>query len=583
MSACIPCAWAAVLALAAATASAVAQSGEGGIEAGGEVSSEGDGTVPLLPLLPPLWKTGETHAHLQLCGEPSTLTPEELLAEQVLHERQVTCAQLWGIHETIPSFLETWAPLVTGSEHPVSLGDPDYVVQLGVEVSMFPAQQFGHVQCIGLSHALLSYESSYPGPILLECRAQPGALTGYAHVLWPTGYGPPRLDPYYGGTGYLAPTDVALGLADFVEAVFQRADVPQYDWRGMYYKLLNAGLRPSLTSGRDPTCALAPFDERMAARIADEPLSFEKWTAAIRAGRTTVAEGRKFIDLSVDGAAIGDSLYLDGPGQVTAEARLTVAQAHAGVLRIVHDGLVAPGGQPYSLTAGETVSVRFSVAIDQSGWLAAEAKGDDDSDAHTGAIYVLVAGQPIARALDAGYCGDAATALIANLGAFAFASPAERDAAAEHIAAGRAVFDALEAGALPPSPGVVRYGLSSPACEGPIQIGVRGLPPSGSLELTITTLHAPALAEGWLIVGTQPALAPALVGGARIHIDLTAPHTLVPVLASLGGYHEYAGPLSTPLSNQPLYWQSIWRRTADCPTLSGGLLAASDAIGITLR
>src|SRR5262245_13651121 len=245
--------------------------------------------VPLLPLLPPLWKTGETHAHIQLCDGLPALTVGELFAYQLADERQVTFAQLWGNDETIASFVANWAPLVTGVEDPVTAHNADYIIQLGIEVSKFPAEQFGHLQCSGISNGFLPLASSDPEPIIDACLAQPGAILGYAHVLWPTGYGAPRVDPYYGGSGYLAPIDAALGRIDFIEAISAGVDPPQYDWRGMYYKLLNAGLRPSLTSGRDNTCAAFPYDEMMAARIESEPLTFAKWTDAIRAGRTTVA------------------------------------------------------------------------------------------------------------------------------------------------------------------------------------------------------------------------------------------------------------------------------------------------------
>ena len=541
----------------------------------------GDG-VALLPLLPPHWKTGESHAHVQQCDGLPALTVAELYALQQADERQVTLLQLWGIDETVASFLEEWAPLVTGAEDPVTVPDPDYVIQLGIEVSKFPAEQFGHLQCSGISNGLLPLDASNPEPILDACLAQPGAITGYAHVLWPTSYGPPRVDPYYGGIGYLAPIDAALGRIDFIEAMSAGANVPQYDWRGMYYKLLNAGLRPGLTSGRDNTCALFPYNEMMAARIDEEPLSFAKWADAIRAGRTTVSEGRKFLDLHVDGAGIGDSVFLDAPGPVTAELSFTVATAHAGELRVVHDGVVEAGGQPYVLAAGETLTVELTVPVVESGWIAAEAKGADGFDAHTAALYVIVEGQPVVQALDAGYCADYCEALTANLGAFAFGSTAEQDALAAHIAQARQVFDALEAGALPLPPGVVRYGTSTPACDGPIQIGAKDLPTVANPRFAITTVHAPPDAIGWLVVGTEPAEPPTLVAGAELFVDVEAFHLMLPVSASPGGFNLYAADFPPSLRGVTLYWQSLWRATPECGASAGGA-AASDALAVTVQ
>jgi hypothetical protein len=538
--------------------------------------------VPLLPLLPPLWKTGETHAHIQLCADVPTMTAGELYARQKSDELQVSFAQLWGKNETIASFIQEWVPLVTGSEDPVSAGDPDYIIQFGVEVSRFPADQFGHLHCAGIANGLLPYEASDPEPILDAALAQPGSITGYAHVIWPTSYAAPRVDPYYGGSGYLAPIDAALGRIDFIEALSAGTDPPQYDWRGMYYKLLNAGLRPALTSGRDKTCAGYPYDEMMAARIASEPLTFSQWTDAIKAGRTTIAEGRKFLDLHVNGAAIGGSVPLDAPGPVTANLSLTVATAHAGELRVVHDGHVQAGGQPYALSPGETLSLEVTVPVFGSGWIAAEAKGADGADAHTAAIYVIVAGQPIAQALDAGYCSDYCTALTGNLGAFHFASPAEQDDLAAHIDEAKQVFDALQAGALPLPASVVRYGTSTPACDGPIQIGVKDLPTVGNPRFAITTVHAPPDALGCLIAGSQPALQPMLANGAKIFVDLDAFHVLLPVVSNSGGFELF--PVDFPPASRglTLYWQSIWATTADCGAPSGSF-AASDALAVTVQ
>ena len=574
-------AWAATVLAAVAPPAAAIQAAPASSSGLADSAAPGSDGVPLLPLLPPLWKTGDTHAHVQQCDGLPVLTVQELFAHQLAAERQVTFAQLWGVDETLGSFVAQWAPLVTGAEHPVTAQNPDYLIQFGVEVSKFPAQQFGHLQCAGIANGLLPLGASDPEPILDACLTQPGAITGYAHVLWPTAYGAPRVDPYYGGSGYLAPIDAALGRIDFIEALSAGVDVPQYDWRGMYYKLLNAGLRPGLTSGSDNTCASFPFNEMMAARISSEPLTFAKWTAAIKAGRTTVSEGKKFLDLQVNGAGIGGSVFLDAPGPVTATMRLTVATAHTGELRVVHDGLVAPGGQAYALAAGQTLNVQRTIPVTGSGWIAAEAKGADGADAHTAAIYVIVGGQPIAQALDAGYCGDYCAALAGNLGAFDFTSFAEQAALAAHIGEARQVFEALEAGALPLPPGVVRYGTSTPACDGPIQLGVKGLPAIGNPQFAITTVHAPPDALGWLVVGSQPALPPHLVKGTKVLIDLGSDYLLVPVVSNSGGFDALALAFPPWTQGLTLYWQSIWDTTG-CGTTPGGI-AASDALAVTVQ
>jgi len=563
----------------------------------GKTQKATTGSVPLLPLLPPLWHTGDTHAHIQQCPisgvQPPDIPIDQLYQTQKTGEVQVTFAQIWGAYAgPIENFIDTYVPLVTGTEDPISVPDPDYIMQFGVEVSQFPSQKFGHIHGVGISDANFPFTATYPEPIIDFFHAQPDALTGYAHVFWPHSYDigdivffPDQPLPHSVPVPYMPPIDAARGKIDFLETVNTNGnDQTQIDWRGIYYKLLNAGLRIPISSGRDNSCAGVGTDITFA-RIDSEPLTWSGWTDALKLGRTTLADGKLFLNMTVDGKEIGSTVYLSRPGTVMVDVSYTVAQNHTGNIRIIQDGVALSDSYPYTLAGGETATVSFPVEFTESGWVAAQADGTG-MDAHTGPVYVIVGMQPVCEALDAGYWSDYATALTNNLPALVqdnilSLSPEEAAIVSGHIAEGKKVFEALKSCDLSLPTGISRYGLSTPSCEGPIQINAQGAPIEGG-SFTITNINAPANASGWLVAGLGAANPPLLAKGAGLHIDPNTFLAILPVTATSGGYHEF--PISLPSGTQgvTVYFQYFWQNTADCASVTSGL-SASDAIAVTVQ
>jgi hypothetical protein len=549
--------------------------------------------VQLLPLLPPLWHSGDTHAHIQLCAE--TIVPDMPVADlwqvQKADELEVTCLQVWGkCAGGVPEFIASYAPLVTGQEQPVSVPDPASIVQVGVEVSDFRASPFGHAHGWNLLTGVFPYDAAYPEPILDAFRAQPGAVTGYAHVFWPQSYD--LADVVFFTVDhslhvfYATPIDVALGKVDVLETVDVSGD-PPVDWKGIYYKLLNAGLRPSLVSGRDNSCA-PPWDDRTFARLDAEPLTFAGWTKALKLGRTSVAEGRQFVGVTVNGEPIGSIIYLPQPGAVSVSVTYATAEPHAGKLRMLLDGVALPGFSAYDLQAGETVTLSGEMYFGKSGWIAAQAADGGGQDAHTGPVYVIVGMQPICSALDAGYWSDYTVALDGNLHAMVTAGmvdlgPADEAALHARIAEARKVFEALRSCDLPLPQGVARYGLATPSCRGPIQIGAQGVPLGGGAGFVLTCINAPPQASGSLVAGLAAPAGPApLFKKAKLWLDPGLIIAVLPVAATAGGYHEL--PIAFPAAAQgvTLHFQYFWQNLPDCASSSSGV-SASDALAVTVQ
>ncbi len=541
--------------------------------------------------LPPFWYRGDTHAHIQLCGtaggEPPgpDLTPEDLYQDQVANAIHVRFAQIWGQGIDDPEeFLTAYGPLVTGAESPASEADPDHVLWFGVEVSEFPSDIMGHLQVTGIADPAFPQEATWPGPPLDFFRAQPGALIGYAHVHTSTSYAVddvPFFVPSAGPFGFFAPADAALGRIDFVES--PRAVVTEdMGWYGLAYKLWNSGLRVSLTAGRDNTCLQTKVIGY--AKVDADPLTFEGWKEAVRAGRTTIADDRfLFLDLEVGGAGIGGEVHLDGPGSVAVVAHLRVAPGvnlpgqAAGEIRIVQDG-VHVALQEYDLPQGGEVTAKFSVGVQRSGWLAATVFNHDligDGGAHTAPVWVFVDDQPICGAAEGAYYEEYIDALSLLVQFGVFATGAAQPEVLAHLQAAREIYTALKLCGQPDVEGVERYGKSQPSELGPVHMGVTGPPVAGAPGFALTTLNAPPGAFGALLAGGSAAPPGATIGGLSLLVALDG-SAILPLSANSGGYAKHAVDLLPPFAGQTVYVQSLWLDPTVWAT------AASDALAITV-
>lgn len=542
--------------------------------------------------LPPLWYRTDTHAHIQLCGStngtppPPDLTPLDLYQEQIASETHVRLAQIWGVGIHDPeTFLTSYGPFVTGAEDPVSAADPDHVLWFGVEVSDFPADGMGHLQVTGITDVDFPQEATWPGPALDFFAAQPGALIGYAHVHSALSYSVqdvPFFVPSASPFGFFAPVDAALGRIDFIEAP-RTFVTPETGWQGLGYKLWSSGLRIALTAGRDNSCLKT--NVMGYTKLEEDPLTFEGWKEAVRAGRTSIADDRfLFLDLDVEGADVGGTVDLHGPATLMVTAHLRVAlgvdlpgQA-TGVLRIVQDG-VDVAFQPYDLPEGGEVVAQFPVIVQKSGWIAARAINEDhylDGGAHTAPVWVFVGDRPICGAAEGAYYEGYLDALGQLIQAGVFATGASEPEVLQQLAAAREIYTALKVCGSGDPPGVMRYGISKRSALGPVYLGVTGLPSPSTAGFGLTTLNAPANGLGAWIVSGSPAPSGAVLAGLPLWVGLDGMVLILPAHANSGGYAKQPADLMPESIGDTVYAQSLWLDPAD------GTTASSDALEITV-
>ncbi len=202
------------------------------------------------------------------------------------------------------------------------------------------------------------------------------------------------------------PIDVALGKIDSLD--LNNAYVGTVP---IWYRLLNCGFRLPPSAGTD--CFLnrifsqLPGGDRVYVQVKG-PLSYDGWIEGLKAGRSFVSNG-PMLELAIDEKGPGDVLQIPAARKLKVRAKARSQYPLAGV-ELVYNGQVAVTARlgPDDLSS----DIEQELLVDRSGWLALRATGRPGGPgqadrpvpalfAHTGPIYVEVAGAPVRSAADA--------------------------------------------------------------------------------------------------------------------------------------------------------------------------------------
>jgi len=195
-------------------------------------------------------------------------------------------------------------------------------------------------------------------------------------------------------------TLVATGRADAVEMIHFNPML-----HDVYYRYLNCGYRLPLVGGTDKmTGHVAVGLYRTYAHIpADQPFDYDRWCAAVRAGRTFLSSG-PLIQFTINGAMIGDTLRLPGNGGTVEVEAVAESIFPIHTLQIVQAGQVV--AQVEHPAGAKRLQLKEKIKVDRHSWLAARCGGKGYFDvahhhvnsadvgrgifAHTSPIYVAV-------------------------------------------------------------------------------------------------------------------------------------------------------------------------------------------------
>jgi hypothetical protein len=324
------------------------------------------------------WYSGDTHVHfLSTVGAQREARGEDLNVVNLL--------------------LSQWGSLFTNTEEftgePLASKDGRTIVWASQENRQ---HLLGHLTLLGLKRPVYPWCSDGPSEAELggtlettlsrwadACRAQGGTVI-LPHLPNPNGE-PAAL--------------VATGRVDGVEMI----DFSRYKHLE-YYRYLNAGYRLPLVGGTDKMSSeVAVGQYRTYVRIPeDEEFGYESWCRNLKRGRTFLSGG-PILELSVDGAEIGDTVRLPSGGgtvEVVARARSTIP---VHTLQLIQNGqVVAETAEPHG---SRQLELRTRLEVTAQGWLCARVGGPEYDGiahhdvwrrgifAHTSPIYLAVGGE----------------------------------------------------------------------------------------------------------------------------------------------------------------------------------------------
>jgi hypothetical protein len=216
------------------------------------------------------------------------------------------------------------------------LSTPDYLMRYDVEVSGFPSSHAGHLCLLNLKEddyaypAPQDFEWKYEGlsgtfkgqqtklvgewpswdlPVLKWGKEQ-GGVVGFSHSGWGLqvpgdelpNYNLPKFDGI-GANEYVV--DVVHDVCDFISSV----DTPSVWELNVWYHTLNCGYTCRISGETDFPCIYGDRVGlgRVYVKLDDEPLTYEKWIAGIKRGRSYCGDGLShLIDFQVDGLGVGE-------------------------------------------------------------------------------------------------------------------------------------------------------------------------------------------------------------------------------------------------------------------------------------
>ncbi len=334
------------------------------------------------------WYSADDHVHLRRSPRENPLIVGWMAAEDI------HVGNLLQMGDFLTSYFSQYAFGAAGRYQ-----DGSRLLSPGQEDPRTP--EIGHTISLGASEVVRvrPVDAYYGYDRTFDRVRELGGVTGYAH----------QAMTFHGYRGMTL--DVLQRKLDFVELMqFCAPGGPLITTH--YYHFLDLGFPLTALAGSDfPWCGRTRAfgaaedegprigDARFYTHV-DGPLTFERWIAAVKAGRTFVTTG-PMLDLKVDDALPGATLDR-GNGdtlRVVVEAR-----GHAVDVPLRDLELVVHGEVVKTVAAGESgqspehLRLTHQLRVGAHGvWIAARARGGPTQAAHTTPVYVRADGTGFAN------------------------------------------------------------------------------------------------------------------------------------------------------------------------------------------
>jgi hypothetical protein len=233
--------------------------------------------------------------------------------------------------------------------------------------------QIGHTLAMNITAMIRDPERYFLYDTVFEAVHAQGGLAGYAHVN--SGLFHVHRD---------MSLNVPRGKVDFVEIL-------QFNHLGtdLYYEFLNLGCKLTASAGSDVPWGGTIGEVRVYAFLGNEPFNADNWFAAFGRGRTFTTSG-PMLEFWVDDALPGDELIVSSDRDVRVRARAWSDPQRMGPvqLEIVQHGEVIRSASSTNPQKPEA-TLDFTLPAGNGSWIAARARAQDGTSAHTTPVYIV--------------------------------------------------------------------------------------------------------------------------------------------------------------------------------------------------
>jgi hypothetical protein len=293
------------------------------------------------------WYSGDSHVHfLGTQGAHTESMAEDLNVVNLLQSQ--------------------WGSLFTNTEDFTGHASVSQIGDNIVYVSQENRQHFmGHMILWGLKNAVMPWSTDGPGEgeiggametTLSHWADEAHAQGGYV------------ISPHFPNPNGEPATLIATGRLDGIEMLRQT----EYNHQE-YYRYLNCGYKLPLVGGTDKMDSNVPVGlYRTYVRLDDDQeFTYQNWCENVKKGRTFLSGG-PIMGLNVEGAEIGDTFRVLGPGEVQVSA-FAESVIPINTLEIICNGKVVASVK--SKEGQRRLEINEKLKIDSHSWVAARAGG----------------------------------------------------------------------------------------------------------------------------------------------------------------------------------------------------------------
>src|SRR5262245_8499480 len=325
------------------------------------------------------WYSGDSHVHLHTGGPIGVTVADALVAARAEGVNYVNLCVSNNVGDDIRD-----AEMIIGRPHAASTDR--HLLVFGEEMR---SSIYGHMQFFGISRLVEPQYTGFDGtPHRLDFPANhamaadavgQGAVVTYGHPMFAGQPYPFEEDPAKpNAAARELPVDAVLGVVHAVDLMSYNSDEGLS--AGLWYRLLNCGLRLSACVGTDALLdqSTEPLGgERAYVKLQDD-FSAANWVQGLKAGRSFVTNGH-MVTFAASGYEPGREVELKSPVTVPIKIDLRSPVALECV-EIIVNGRVAKSFPMATAGPGPFAQVLDQdLAVDRSCWIAIRARGPESS------------------------------------------------------------------------------------------------------------------------------------------------------------------------------------------------------------